>query len=209
MFAEAINGGAEVLEVFGRGDASERQLVAGTGIPYRVVTEAVLGRLAGTETPRGPVAVLRIPPDEGPAAGRLIAAWGVADPGNCGTLIRTAAAFGYGFVTGPGSADPWSPKVLRAAAGSHFHVPVARVSDLAALTGHELIATLPAGGEPPGPIGSDAAVLIGSEPHGLPGDVVEVCDRAITIPMPGGTASLNAAVAGAIVAYLGTAGDGD
>ncbi len=209
VLAEAVAAGADVLEVFGGGDSSERDLAASADVPYRLVSERVLTRLAGTENPRGPVAVLRIPQEVSPGLGRLLCAWGVSDPGNCGTLLRAAAAFGYGFVAGPESADVWSPKVLRAAAGAHFRTNVSRVSDLKPLVGRSLVATLASGGEPPGPLPGDAVVLVGSEAHGLPADVVAECNRIVTVPMAGGTESLNAAVAGAIVAYVGGIEAGD
>lgn len=208
VVAEAFASGAVVAEMFGTSD-EHRSLAEGRGVAYRSVNEHVLSRVADTKTPRGPVAVLRIPQSQVPATGRLLVAWGIADPGNCGTLVRTAAAFGYGFVSGPGSADPWSPKTLRSAAGGHFRTSVGQIDALDGLTGRELIGTIVTGGEPAGPIGCNGAVLIGSEAHGLPASVLDGCDRLVSLPMPGGTESLNAAVAGAIVAYLGAIGGGD
>ncbi len=124
--AEAARAALGLVEVFGVDEAA-RLLTAKAGAIYRPVTEHVLSRLAGTESPRGPVAVIDIPEPVIPADRRLLVAWGVSDPGNCGTLLRTAAAFGYGFVTGPASADAWSPKVLRSAAGGHFRTTVGEV----------------------------------------------------------------------------------
>ena len=81
------------------------------------------------------------------------------------------------------------------------------VSSLDELGGRRLVGTVVSGGEPPGAVGPDEAVLIGSEARGLPGDVIAACDRLVSIPMTGGAESVNAAVAGAIVAYLGAEGD--
>ena len=123
---------------------------------------------------------------------------------NVGTLIRCAAAFGLGFAAGPETADPWAPKVLRAAAGGHFRTGVARVGGLAELRtgGRRLAATVARGGMPPAALAAGSvAVLVGDEARGLPAGVVAACDFSLTIPMPGGAESLNAAVAGAIVAY--------
>jgi TrmH family RNA methyltransferase len=145
-----------------------------------------------------------IPEAAGLPGGDLLVAWGVADPGNVGTLIRCAAAFGLGFAAGPGTADPWSPKVLRSGAGGHFRAGAARVGGLEPLRAGDrrLVASVARGGSAPsalprGPV----AVLVGDEARGLPPEVVAACEAAVTIPMPGGTESLNAAVAGAILAY--------
>jgi TrmH family RNA methyltransferase len=151
------------------------------------------------------VAVAAVPAPVIPEHGDLIAAWGVGDPGNLGTLIRTAAAFGMSFAAGPGTADPWSPKVLRSGAGGQWSTPVGETADLEALRGSDraLVATVVSGGEPPVAVHRypTVCVLVGDEALGLPADVVAAADVAVTIPMPGGTESLNAAVAGAILAY--------
>jgi len=186
------------------GDTASAQAAHRCGADLVVVDERGLKRLATTEHPRSPAAVILVPATPVAPAGDLMAAWGVGDPGNLGTLIRTAAAFGLGFVVGPGTADAWAPKVLRSAAGGHFRTGVAAVDALEALRagGRRLVATVPRGGSPPmglppGPL----AILVGDEARGLPEEVAGACDLAVTIPMRGGTESLNAAVAGAIVAY--------
>ncbi|HSJ84485.1 MAG TPA: RNA methyltransferase [Acidimicrobiia bacterium] len=174
------------------------------GVELIVVDETALRRLAGTETPRGPVAVIEIPAPSRDEGRNLTVAWGLGDPGNVGTLIRIAAAFGWDFGHTDGTADPWSPKVLRAGAGGHFRVgisPVASVEELGE-AGLVTVATVVAGGEAPDRLGSGRyAVLVGEESPGLPPDVVEQAARKVSIPMPGGTESLNAAVAAAIVIY--------
>jgi TrmH family RNA methyltransferase len=209
VVGEAIDAGTAIRAMFGLDDALSHALAQRAGIELSVVSDAVLGKVAGTEHPRGPVAVIEIPPDHVDEARPVLVAWGVGDPGNCGTLVRTAAAFGYGYVSGPESADPWSPKVLRSAAGGHFRTSVASIGAVEQLGVRRLIGTVGSGGDVPGPVGPDAAILVGSEAHGLPDDLIARCDVLVTIPMPGGTESLNAAVAGAIVAYLGAATDPD
>ena len=133
-----------------------------------------------------------------------LVSWGVSDPGNVGTLVRTAAAFGWAFGFTPGTADPWSPKVLRAGAGAQFRAWPIPVSTVDALTGagYDAVAMVVEGGQPVDRLGTGRyAVLVGEEAAGLPHDVVEQAATRVTIPMPGGTESLNAAVAAAIVVY--------
>ncbi len=164
-------------------DERSRDLAATIGAEWIPVTAVVLGRLAPTEHPRGPVAVMEIPATRPPSRDALALA--VRDPGNAGTLIRTAAAFGLDVVVVDGAVDPWSPKVLRAAAG----------------------ATLPRGGcdldDLQGRLDPRRrwAILVGDEAHGLPPDLAASAEVAVSIPMEAGTESLNAAVAGALVAY--------
>lgn len=200
-----MKAGARVEEIFALADDTRSAVAAaGCGARLTLVDERGLRRLATTEHPQSPVAVMVVPPAPLPAAGHLLVAWGVGDPGNVGTLIRGAAAFGLGFAAGPGTADPWSPKVLRAAAGGHFRAGVARVESLGELGagGRALAATVARGGMPPADLpAGPVAVLVGDEARGLPSAVVAACDWQVTIPMPGGAESLNAGVAGAIVAY--------
>ena len=206
LLAEAAAGGAVIRSIFGLDtDTTSRRLAAEAGAEWLPVTEAVLRRMATTGEPQSPVAVFEIPAAVVPGDGHLLAAWGIADPGNAGTLIRIAAAFGMAFVAGPGTADPWSPKVLRSAAGVHWETTVGTAAHLSDLrgSGRVLVATVVSGGEAPQAIHDhpEVCLLIGGEAAGLPSEIVEAADLQITIPMPGGTESLNAAMAGAILAY--------
>jgi len=211
LVAEALAAGATVDRLFATpGDAVLAERARAAGAEVLVVTDEVIRRLASTDTPQSPVAVLEVPDAELPAGGDLVVAWGVRDPGNAGTLIRTAAAFGWGFVAGPETVDVWSPKVLRSAAGGHFHIPVVRVEDLGELDEWNVVATVPDGGDPPQALHriERRAVLVGEEAAGLPAEVVAAATHRVTIPMPGGTESLNAAVAGAIIVYEAAVGGG-
>lgn len=166
------------------------------------VTQSAMERLADTTTPRGPIAVVGIPDDQPAVGGNLVVAHGVSDPGNLGAVIRTAAAFGWGVAYTPGSADPWSPKTLRGAMGGHFRTTINRIEDLEDLGEWTTVATVVSGGIPPAQVSSGPyAVLVGEEATGLPDEVVGECDVQVTIPMPGGTESLNAGVAAGIVVY--------
>jgi TrmH family RNA methyltransferase len=205
LLAEARAAGIRVEAVFALADdAASAEAALACGADLVVVDERGLRRLATTPHPQSPVAVMVIPRGAPPAGGHLLVAWGVSDPGNVGTLIRSAAAFGMGFAAGPGTADPWAPKVLRSSAGGHFRAGATRVGSLDELRGggRLLVATVAREGIPPASLPrSPVAILIGEEARGLAAEVVVACDLAVTIPMPGGAESLNAGVAGAIVAY--------
>ena len=145
LLEEAVASGVRVERVFALGeDDASSEAARRCGAELVLVDERGLRRLATTEHPQSPVAVMVIPPGAVPSAGHLLVAWGVGDPGNVGTLIRCAAAFGLGFAAGPGTADPWGPKVLRAGAGGHFRAGVARVEAVEALRtgGRRLVATV-------------------------------------------------------------------
>jgi TrmH family RNA methyltransferase len=171
------------------------------------VTQQVLDRVASTQHPRGPVAVFAPPAGTAPPRGHALVLWEIGDPGNAGTLIRTAAAFGAAVIASPGTVDLWAPKVLRSSAGAHFATTVDMRSSLSVgelrSEGYRVIATVAEGGDPVSDVsaGLRSALVIGAEAHGLPESVVTNADVRVTIPMIG-TESLNAAVAGSITAYL-------
>jgi TrmH family RNA methyltransferase len=185
-------------------DADTANLARQNNADLFVVDETALRRMAGTETPRGPVAVIQAPPPKPPSGAGMIVSWGVSDPGNVGTMIRTAAAFGWDFGHATGTADPWSPKVLRSGAGSHFRLTIAPVTSLSDVEGwgFTTAATVVSGGRDPALLDAGRyALIVGAEAAGLPPDVIDGASVELTIPMPGGTESLNAAVAAAILAY--------
>jgi RNA methyltransferase, TrmH family len=128
-----------------------------------------------------------------------LALWRLSDPGNVGTLIRTADAFGAAISLSPECADPLGPRALRASAGAIFRVPLADWDELSgtkvALVAHdgrplhELELELP------------LTFLLGSEREGLPDDLVAQSHKVATVPLPGEAESLNVAAAGAIALY--------
>jgi TrmH family RNA methyltransferase len=135
-----------------------------------------------------------------PAGPRCVALWGVADPGNVGTVIRSALAFGASSVAlGPGSADPYGHKAVRASMGALFSVPVARVRSVAELPGRR-IALVARGGEPLHALDEEITLLVGAEREGLPQDVVAACDDVAHIPITHAD-SLNAAMAATVALY--------
>jgi TrmH family RNA methyltransferase len=129
-----------------------------------------------------------------------LALWHVGDPGNVGTLVRTADALGPAFVAlSPGCADPTSPKALRASMGAVFRVPLAGFDEAPG----PRIGLVPRGGRPLAELeaGERATFVLGAERNGLPEDVAASCDELVSIPLTEGAESLNVAVAGAIALY--------
>jgi TrmH family RNA methyltransferase len=128
-----------------------------------------------------------------------LALWRVADPGNVGTLLRAADAFGAGVALSEGCADPTGPKALRASMGAIFRVPLAGFDEPPG----RRVALVAGGGTalPELAAGGDVVLVLGAERDGLPPEVLERCDERVSIPQPGGGDSLNVALAGAIALY--------
>ena len=136
-----------------------------------------------------------------PAGPCCLALWGVNDPGNVGTALRSALAFGASSVAlGPGSADPYGPKAVRASMGAIFSVPVARVRDPGELPGRR-VALVARAGAPLQELELDGEVtlVVGAEREGVPDDIVAACDGVATIPVR--AESLNAAMAATVALY--------
>ena len=127
-----------------------------------------------------------------------LALWRVVDPGNVGTLLRTADAFGAGIALSDGCADPLGPKALRASAGAIFRVPVMQWDEALG----QRVALVAHGGTPLAEIELECPItfLLGAEREGLPDELVAGCSKA-TIALPGAAESLNVAAAGAIALY--------
>jgi RNA methyltransferase, TrmH family len=128
----------------------------------------------------------------------ILALWQVSDPGNVGTLLRTADAFGAGVSLSPGCADPTGPRALRASAGAIFRVPLGSWDELP----ERRVALVAHGGAPlaEAELTPPLAFLLGAEREGLPDGLVTQCHKA-SIPTPGDAESLNVAAAGAIALY--------
>jgi TrmH family RNA methyltransferase len=167
-------------------------------------------RLSALTTPTGPIALfpfVDVSTDE--LLGRcerVLLLDGVQDPGNVGTAIRAAHAFGAGVALARGCADLYNPKTVRATMGSLFYAPVARELDAANFLedarsgGFATVAAVPAGGVPPRSMPEGKLVIaMGSEGAGLSEGVVAACEVRVTIPAR--AASLNAAVAAAILLH--------
>ncbi|HEY0796945.1 MAG TPA: RNA methyltransferase [Acidisarcina sp.] len=195
-------------------------------IPAEVFSSA-----AETESPQG-IAALVEPPifslDDvfaGPSASDaessttplVVVAASLQDPGNLGTLIRSAEAFGgTGLIALPGTVSQWNPKALRASSGSAFRLPAVAASEADALSrlrssGLKILAATVDGGASAASLDLTVpmAILIGNEGAGLSASLIEAADQRITIPCPGPVESLNAAVAASILLYEAARQRGD
>jgi RNA methyltransferase, TrmH family len=218
LVGEALDAGLPLDEVVAEPTAPAGLLdrLSAAGVPVRPVAPGTLARATDTTTPQPVAAVARLPrrsvDDAAAATGPLaLLLVGVGDPGNAGTLLRSAEAAGAGAVLFcDGSVDPYGPKCVRSSAGSLFRLAVVRETTsgeaLDALQGRGVttVGTLARGVDAAydrvdlaGPVG----VVLGSEAHGLPAGVAERVDLAVTIPMVGRTESLNVAMAGTILCF--------
>jgi TrmH family RNA methyltransferase len=171
----------------------------------------------GTETPQ-PIAALVEPPDWtwahvvgscSKTAALVVVLAGVQDPGNLGTILRSAEAFGAdGVVSLPGTVSAWNQKAVRASAGSVFRLPLIEMDADEAMenlreAGVKILATTGHMGDPADlvDLAGPVALLIGNEGNGLPANIARRADGMVTIPCPGPVESLNAAIATSILLY--------
>jgi RNA methyltransferase, TrmH family len=161
------------------------------------VTPELLAEFSTLAHPPRVVAVFRRADLPG-GSGRPVALslWRLADPGNVGTLIRTADAFGASVELSDGCADPTGPKALRASAGALFRVPLGPAEG-------RRVGLVAHGGRPLGELelGAPTVFVLGAERGGLSPEVQQTCDELVTIRTPGPAESLNVAAAGAIALY--------
>jgi RNA methyltransferase, TrmH family len=216
---EALADPSSVREVFATeaAAAAAADLLGGSPVPVRLVTEKAAASLSETVSPQGLVAVcvLRDVPVEQvvQAPPRLAVALAeLNDPGNAGTVLRTADACGAGAVLfGAGSTDPYGGKVVRASAGSLFHVDVVRAAPLEPLVerlravGVTVLAA-DGGGETAldeltAELAGPVLWMFGNEARGLPAALADAADARVRIPMRGRAESLNLAAAAAICLY--------
>ena len=202
------------------------------------VASHILEKLSDTKTPQGVIAVVRLPvsgmtgmgafisrqPQAGGLPGwfpdgdsplktgcrHILALEHVQDPGNVGTMIRTADACGFdAVVLSADSADPWQPKVLRSTMGSIWHLPVTVVDDLpsavkaAREAGFMAIAAHPRNAAAcwDTPMADNVILVIGNEAGGISLEMLGNADRTVMVPMEGGAESLNAAAAASMLMY--------
>ena len=204
LLGAALDAGVKVDAVFALTEDELTDRASRVGADVALVTESVMKRLSDTESPRGPIAVAVAPPQQKIASQDTVVLVSMSDPGNAGTLIRSAAAFGFQIVATPDSVDLWSPKVLRSAAGAHFStsIVVGATPEQVAEAGVALVALLPRddGRPDPDPSAGPVGLLVGNEAHGLPKRLIQVAAASLTIPTEN-VESLNAAVAGSIAMF--------
>jgi RNA methyltransferase, TrmH family len=179
----ALAAGIDPVELLIAGENVEAELLAGVStLPHPARAIGVFRRV---DLPTG-------------IRERCLALWQLSDPGNVGTLIRSADAFGAAVALSEGCADPLSQKALRASAGAIFRVPLA---DWADRPGRQ-VALDTAGAPLAGlQLAAPVTILLGAERSGLPDEIIDACDAVASIPMPGAAESLNVAAAGAIALY--------
>lgn len=184
-----------------------------SGVRVHELAPGVLERVADTVTPQPVLAVaaaVDVDLDTLRDRDLLVVCVDVRDPGNLGTVLRSAEAAGAGgVICCEGSADFYNPKTVRSSAGSLFHVPVVvggqpvEVLERMAPWPHRRLGTVARGGEAPDRVDltGNVALVLGNEAHGLPADVEPHLDGRLTIPMAGRTESLNVGMAAAVLCF--------
>lgn len=223
LIAEALQAGIRMETVVGSADfwSGRPDLIhrcAAAGVATWVATPKQLEALSTTEHPAGSLAVVVRPQwteeslwrraEQRPLLGVLAVT--LQDPGNLGTIVRTlAAGAGSGAWLSAGCAEASSPKLLRASAGAVLRLPVVEQAAPAAVLeacrrqGVQTLAAAPRGGRTHTTfdLTRPALFVLGGEGGGLTPELIQACDHAVQIPMPGGVESLNVSVAGAILIY--------
>ena len=219
VLAEALAGGAAVEAVYvetARLTSADRAVVdtaAGSGIPVHELAPGLVQRVGSSSTPQPVLGLASMPAttlDDVVGAGLVLVCAEVQDPGNLGTVIRSAGAAGAeAVVCASGTVDPYNSKCVRASAGALFHIPVivgdetVKVLEQLSERGFRRLGTAARHGEPvwscnlTGPV----AVVLGNEAHGMPSSVEERLDGVITIPISGRSESLNVGVAASVIAF--------
>jgi TrmH family RNA methyltransferase len=215
----ALASGAEFEAIYLDASALERERIAAlveqasrAGVRIFALEPGTLDKVADSQTPQPVLAAVRTPVTalgDLEATGTILLLHEVRDPGNAGTIVRSADAAGVTSVVFTGhSVDPFNPKTLRASAGSIFHLPVAVASLDEALAhftnaGARSFATVVRGGTDHRSIDFSRAcvVVIGNEADGLDADAIAACDERVSIRMQGRSESLNAGVAASLIVF--------
>jgi TrmH family RNA methyltransferase len=219
VLSEALDAGVPIESVYlapdggGPGVDAVAQRAFDAGARVYELAPGVLERVADTVTPQPVVAVVPFvdrPLAAVAGADLLVVAVDVRDPGNAGTVLRSAEAAGAGgLLFCDGSVDVYNPKTVRASAGSLFHVPVVAGGDAVQILremgswGIRTLATTAAGGTDYAEVDLTAPVafVLGNEANGLPSEVEDLVDERVTIPMVGRSESLNVGMAAAVLCF--------
>jgi RNA methyltransferase, TrmH family len=215
LVQEAIRSGLNLNTVFLQEGHEELLQQFSSGAEVLLLTEDVFLSATMTEHPQGVAALVEapqftvqamFPTTPGPAPLLVIAA-GLQDPGNLGTLVRSAEAFGAtGMILLPGTVSLWNAKTLRASSGSAFRLPVLTLAADAAFStlrdrGVRIFAAVARDGDSEADLRGPSALLVGNEGSGLPEAWIAQADARVTIPFAGAVESLNAAIAGSVLLY--------
>lgn len=218
LCADAVRSGVAVEAVLVTARAREQYpdavaAVCAVAAAVYDIPETLSRYVADTATPQGVFCVAAFPPprtlDELRQTGRYAALEAVRDPGNLGTMIRTAEAFGLdGLLLSDGCCDPYSPKVLRGSMGGVFRLPLYAAGDLAhslprltaqGFTPTACVVDANATAVQTAALGKGTVAVIGNEGHGLRAETIAACPLRVTIPMAGRAESLNASIAAGLV----------
>jgi TrmH family RNA methyltransferase len=216
LVQEAIKSGLNLDTVFlQEGHEGLLQQFPSGNAEVLILTEDVFLSATMTEHPQGVAALVEapqftvqtmFPTAPGPVPLVVIPA-GLQDPGNLGTLVRSAEAFGAtGMILLPGTVSLWNAKTLRASSGSAFRLPVLALTADAAFTalrdqGVRIFAAVARDGDSEADLRGPSALLVGNEGSGLPEAWIAQADARVTIPFTGAVESLNAAIAGSVLLY--------
>ena len=213
LIAEAMRSHLRIATIFLR-DGYQSPFALPNDAEPLLLPSDVFSSAVATEQPQGIAALVHPPAFSmedlfAGAAPLILVLAGLQDPGNVGTLLRSAEAFGAtGVLLLPGAANPWNPKALRASAGSAFRVPAIHATEPEALNlfdRHRIpaIAAVARSGiaVTKAPLAGPCALLIGNEGVGLSKILVSAAKHRVTISTPGNVESLNAAIAGSLLLY--------
>jgi TrmH family RNA methyltransferase len=218
LVVEAMRAGLRVDCIFAGGEDESAELGNGADeIDILLVPRDQLRSILATESPQLIAALIEprdwtwadlLDPKAG-SAELIVVLAGIQDPGNLGTILRSAEAFGAsGVICLPGTVNVWNPKAVRASAGSVFRVPVLNVDEEEAIerlrkAGVCVLSTAVEGAQSANEadLAGPLAIVIGNEGNGVPAELAAKADGALTIPCPGPVESLNAAVAASVLLY--------
>jgi RNA methyltransferase, TrmH family len=216
LVQEAIRSGLNLDTVFlQEGHEELLQQFSSGSAEVLLLTEDVFLSATITEHPQGVAALVEAPqftvqamfPTTARPAPLVVIAAGLQDPGNLGTLVRSAEAFGAtGMILLPGTVSLWNAKTLRASSGSAFRLPVLALAADAAFStlrdqGVRIFAAVARDGDSEADLRGPSALLVGNEGSGLPEAWIAQADARVTIPFAGAVESLNAAIAGSVLLY--------
>lgn len=196
----------KLLELYITETAYKKHLSAIEQINPTIVSDHIMQKISTTKTPSGIVALFALPKTNYNITTNALVLHSIQDPGNLGTLIRTAAAMNITNIFIIDSVDPYSPKVIQSTVGTIAYLNIIITSWEEFLDNHKHLATCSLvvnDGQEPSQLNiSNSILIVGNEGNGLPKNVINNSTHKMTIPMPGKTESLNAAIAGSIALYI-------